>query len=252
MNTYGETNYDGTDYMVKVVDSQNGKPISGAEVIINKGDEQENAITGSDGWAYFRPFHFTVKDDAEGVISFKISAKGYITLEDKCPCFQQEKALRKDDLEIDSYSIVLSWGKKPLDLDSHLWFQDNHVFYSEKKGSLPNKESELDIDDTESYGPETVTIHKKYSNEIYYYSVHDYTNRKKGSSNELSSISNAKVYVYASQVEGPIMKFHVPTGKTGNKWDVFYIDKKGKIVTVNQISQSFYSTGVSVKHFKKR
>ncbi|MCP4989265.1 MAG: hypothetical protein GY928_25370, partial [Colwellia sp.] len=241
INAYSGTKYE--YYEVKIVDAQDGKPIQGAEVIIKKGEEEKKGITKSNGYVTFKPFPFTEEDDRDGLISFEVSAQGYYPLEDKCPCFQHPIALSKRIVTPDSFRIVLMWGEKPKDLDSHLWFQDNHVFYSEKKGTLPNMKSELDIDDTDSYGPETVTILNKYSNEIYYYSVHDYTNRKNGSSNELSSISDARVYVYASQEEGPMMKFHVPEGKTGNKWDVFYIDKNGEIVTVNRISQSNYTTG---------
>ncbi|MCP4986791.1 MAG: hypothetical protein GY928_12290, partial [Colwellia sp.] len=239
-NAFGGTKYD--HYVVKIVDSQNGNPISGAEVIIKKGQEQIKGIT-KNGYAVFRPFPFTEEDDMEGFISFEVRAMGYSILKGKCPCFATVKVLRKKPVTPDSYRIVLIWGKKPLDLDAHLWFMNNHVYYSKEKGTRPNMKSELDIEDSDGYGPEIVTIYNKYPNEIYYYSVHDYTNRKNGSSNELSSISDARVYVYASQEEGPMMKFHVPEGKTGNKWDVFYIDKNGEIVTVNRISQSNYTTG---------
>ncbi len=77
-----------------------------------------------------------------------------------------------------------------------------------------------------------------------------FTNRQKRGSNELSIISDARVYVYASGEKEPIKKYYVPKGKTGNKWDVFYFDKEGKIVSIDQISYSNSSDGSSMMPLK--
>jgi len=50
--------------------------------------------------------------------------------------------------------IVLSWGANPRDLDSHFVGEDIHVFYGNKSAKGVN----LDCDDTNGYGPETITI----------------------------------------------------------------------------------------------
>ena len=59
-----------------------------------------------------------------------------------------------ETLDDDEYRVILTWGSSPSDLDSHLEGPGYHVFYSNKTG----KNAELDVDDTTSYGPETVTF----------------------------------------------------------------------------------------------
>ena len=87
------------------------------------------------------------------------------------------------------------------------------------------------MDDTSSYGPETITILdiSAYDGNVMY-SVHDYTNRYVDNSTELSS-SNAKVQVYKG---GLLIKTYcVPTGSSGTVWNVFYIDSDNRIHDVN-------------------
>lgn len=129
------------------------------------------------------------------------------------------------------YHIVLTWGENPDDLDSHLNAtyegSRDHVYYSDMTGYYSN----LDVDDTTSYGPETITIldAAAYSGNIMY-SVHDYTNRNSSSSNRMS-YSNAKVQVYRG---GQLVEtFYIPTGVTATVWNVFYIDSENRIHAVN-------------------
>lgn len=129
------------------------------------------------------------------------------------------------------YHIVLTWGLQPRDLDSHLnaTYQDSrdHIYYSDKYGYYAN----LDVDDTTSYGPETITIEDitKYSGDIMY-SVHDYTNRYSDSSTGLAT-SGAVVKVYRG---GRLLEtYYVPSDKQGTVWNVFYIDSNGNIHAVN-------------------
>ncbi|MDD4370176.1 MAG: hypothetical protein PHD56_03725 [Anaerostipes sp.] len=60
--------------------------------------------------------------------------------------------------------VVLSWNDKPADLDSHLFtprkssgneVKDCHIWFGRKDDSSKNS---LDVDDTDGYGPETITI----------------------------------------------------------------------------------------------
>ena len=60
------------------------------------------------------------------------------------------------------YRMVLRWEENPRDLDTHVWVPDGagyyHIFYSNKGSLAQFPFAELDIDDTTSFGPETVTI----------------------------------------------------------------------------------------------
>ena len=130
--------------------------------------------------------------------------------------------------------IVLQWGLNPRDLDSHLTGPTPsgrrfHVFYSH---TIENEAAELDVDDTSSYGPETITIHRLIPG-VYRYAVHDYTNRNANPSTGLAQ-SGASVKVFLS--DGREQTFTVPNAP-GTVWTVFEIDgATGTVTPVNAMS----------------
>ncbi len=126
-------------------------------------------------------------------------------------------------LSSDEIRIVLTWGATPSDLDSHITGPDPdegrfHVYYS-NSSFYHNSEvyCNLDVDDTSSYGPETVTILHQTGG-LYRYSVHDYSNRNSTTSQALSN-SGATVRVYFGSML--IQTFYVPTATVGTLWTVF-------------------------------
>jgi hypothetical protein len=100
--------------------------------------------------------------------------------------------------------IILTWGENPRDLDSHLTGPKDgssdrfHVYYSARNNcsSSPCDSSIpawLDVDDTTSYGPETITIQKvngAFVSGTYRYYIHHYA----GSSDIPNSSSSIQVY----------------------------------------------------------
>lgn len=131
------------------------------------------------------------------------------------------------------YAIVLSWGEEPSDLDSHLFTTTNygveHVWYADKNDNLS---SYLDVDDTTSYGPETVTIRNFDSNKYYKYCVVDYTNSSNGYYGSYDmSYSNATVKVYSAG--GHVATYHVPVNRRGVVWEVFEI-RNGMITPIQR------------------
>lgn len=142
------------------------------------------------------------------------------------------------------YRIVLTWGQTPSDLDSHLVANTDtgdmiHVFYSQKNPSPFY--ANLDVDDTTSYGPETITITNFEGLSGIRYAVHDYTNRSATSSTAMS-YSNAIVRVFKGSEL--LRTFVVPTGYGGTEWDVFTLDSNGRITTVNSMSYTYDPTDV--------
>ncbi|MBE6813691.1 MAG: hypothetical protein E7523_12540 [Ruminococcaceae bacterium] len=131
-----------------------------------------------------------------------------------------------------NYRVVLRWGAVPSDLDSHMTAYTTsgayeHVYYSDKIGSTAN----LDIDDTSSYGPETITITDfEALSDGFTYSVHDYSN-KGSSNNSVLSSSGAVVELYKDNTL--LKKYYVPTDKIGTVWRVFSIDAEGNITDIN-------------------
>ncbi len=136
-------------------------------------------------------------------------------------------------LNADSLRVVLTWGSSPSDLDSHLLIdsnsdgtQDYHVYYSSKTGG----NATLDVDDTSSYGPETITIDVN-DNATYKYYVYNYS----GGSDSTLTNSSAKIKIYIGTATVAEYEFNVPTG-SGRYWDVFtYNAKTGEFIFNNTI-----------------
>lgn len=130
----------------------------------------------------------------------------------------------------DEYRIVLTWGSTPSDLDSHLFYYKNgkqqfHVCYWNKVAYLNGqKVANLDLDDTSSYGPETITITVDadlVENGELHYCVHNYSG---GSASALSD-SGATVRIYrGNQLE---KTYNITRNREGMVWHVFKIDENG-------------------------
>ncbi len=199
--------------------------IANAQVILQKNGEQSaSASTNVDGRA---TVNSSSTNGADNLLIIKKS--DYSTLVAKCPCDGMTYALSPVLKDLNSMRIVLNWGQSPLDLDSHLSYRNQHVYWDNKQGQDAN----LDVDDTDSYGPETVTIDKRLDGQYYVYSVHDYSDRTQPNTTNLSN-SQAKVMVYAG--ESLIRSYYIPTGLTGNLWTVFRISPEGEIQDINRIS----------------
>lgn len=146
---------------------------------------------------------------------------------------QQNAVMAPAQAEGDSWTIVLTWGENPRDLDSHvvgtLSNGDNfHVYFSHKSQYDGDIEvCNLDRDDTTSYGPETITL-KANSSAPYYYYIYRYA----GVGSVASSGAQIKVY----HGSDPVRTFNVPTGYgDGDYWNVFAI-VDGKLVIQNTIT----------------
>lgn len=199
------------------------KAIAGAKVTLQRhGQQSISAVTDAQGRVRLNN---PQPDTSDSLLI--VSAPGYSNLVVKCPCAGMSYALSPVMSNLDGMRIVLNWGEHPLDLDSHIVFPNNHVYFSEMTGD----DAQLDVDDTDSYGPETITLERKRDGERYVYAVHDFTNRETpglGLSN-----SRAKVFVYIG--ESLVRSYYVPTGQRGNLWTVFAISESGEFEDYNSI-----------------
>ena len=211
---------------IVIRDSDTGVPIPNADVDIDntwqmKSDKEgkldlpdsiqegEHTITVKKGDEYVQTVeNFTV-------------AKGEITT---APQISIPKAV-----DFERIKIVLDWGEFPWDLDAHVVDGTNHVFFSAKKeGNL-----ELDRDDVNSYGPETITILNPDKNKVYSYYVFDCSNADNPESTRLST-SQAQVKIYFGNEF--VDSFKITPNKKGISWHVFDVVKGNKIVNKNKIS----------------
>ena len=165
-----------------------------------------------------------VADGADNLLIIK--KPGYSNLVVKCPCAGMTYAISPVMENLDGLRVVLTWGQSPSDLDSHMIFPGNNIYFNSKTGT----DAELDVDDTDSYGPETITLQKKHYGESYVYAVHDFSNRTNTGSTALSE-SQAKVFVYMGQ--SLVRTYYVPTNRTGNLWTVFRMTGSGDFQDIN-------------------
>ena len=202
--------------------------LAGVSVILQKnGEASLTATTDANGkTSIANPFNGV--DD--NTINMIIKKDGYSNLVVKCPCNNLSYALSPSMTNLDGLRVVLQWGPEPKDLDSHLSFPGKHIYFSNKAGS----DSKLDVDDTDGFGPETITIDKKHPGEKYLYAVHNYTEGGKKGSISISTISKAKVFVYIGS--SLVRTFYPPKNKVGNTWVVFGIGDNGEFYDINKFA----------------
>jgi len=202
--------------------------IPDASIILQKnGETSVKTVTGANGKAYFTaPFNGV--DDSS--ISMIVKKDGYSNLVVKCPCAGLTYALSPNMENLDGMRIVLNWGAEPKDLDSHLAYSGNHVYFMDKQGDQAN----LDVDHVDGYGPETITLTQKKSGVKYLYAVHNYSEGDQKGSTSISSISKAKVFVYVGS--SLVRTFTPPKGRVGNTWVVFGIGANGEFYDINKFA----------------
>ncbi|MGF6152411.1 tetratricopeptide repeat protein [Pseudomonas fluorescens] len=168
-------------------------------------------------------------DDASNLLIIK--KPGYSNLVVKCPCKGMTYAISPVMTNLDGLRVVLTWGATPSDLDSHMIFPGNNIYFGSQHGDDAN----LDVDDTTSYGPETITLEKKHYGESYVYAVHDFSNSGNPNSRALSN-SQAKVFVYMGQ--SLVRTYYVPQNRSGNLWTVFRMTGSGDFQDINNFTGS--------------
>ncbi len=201
------------------------KKIADAQVVIQRTGEQ-SLSTNSDASGKAHIVNSSPDTNDSLII---IKKPGYSTLIAKCPCDGMSYALSPVLKGLDSMRVVLSWGAKPRDLDSHMVYGKDHLFFENKSGTGGN----LDVDDTDSYGPETITITKRNDGQSYVYAVHDFSNKLNPHALSLSN-SGAKVFIYVG--ESLVRTFYVPKNINGNLWTVFKMDQDGTLQDINIVS----------------
>ncbi|WP_264085767.1 YfaP family protein [Pectobacterium polaris] len=206
------------------------KKIDDATVILQKNGAQ--SVTARSDVAGRAALNAPFDVDQDSLLIIKKA--GYSDLVVKCPCDGMTYAVSPVMKSLDGMRIVLTWGEKPADLDSHLIYPGNHIYFSHKKG----RDANLDVDNTDSFGPETITIDKKRLGESYIYAVHDYSNGDKANSLALSA-SSAKIFVYVGSSQ--VRSYSVPLNKTGNIWTVFRLNPNGDFEDINAVGEADFS-----------
>ncbi|GHT82772.1 hypothetical protein FACS1894137_02310 [Spirochaetia bacterium] len=207
-------------------DANTGRPLNGSRVLIDGGAAM---VTDSDGLVIFsRP--------QDGEHRFMFQKDGYVTVQDTFTVMLGTIVFNKYSVPpaqpLKQIKIVLDWIASPADLDLHLVKNGAyHISYHDMKKS-DDGTAWLDRDDTNGYGPETITISLLDNNASYRVYIHDYTDRDRANSTRLST-SKATVRIYSNNELS--RKFVIPQNKSGVIWNACDIIN-GEIKTVNTVN----------------
>lgn len=210
-------------------DAEDGLPVKEAKIVV---DSIGEFVTDKKGFVSLPRLE-------DGEYSLIFSANGYISESFDFTVragFVPHYRFAVSKVLVGSYArIVLEWGERPADLDLHLEKEgDYHISYRNMRVSADGV-AQLDRDDTNSYGPETITITEWTPNMRYFIYVVDYTNKSKSKTSDLSN-STATVKVYDKN--GLIQTFDVPVGQNGNRWNICDM-YNGKITTNQTITLNY-------------
>ena len=205
-----------------VVDAMTGEGVPEAELVF--AGQEDASHTGEASTD--RKGAFSVELDPD-VYDVTITADGYVveTFEfemEKDRNYSGEQFIISPELAAGTARIVLEWGSEPQDLDSYLIGDSDSggsvfVSYYRKTASSGGETlAELDVDDTNGYGPETITLYDL--NGVYRYTVVDY---------RLTSTLQdygATVKVYLPGQAQPEVITVSPGAGIENIWEVFELD----------------------------
>ncbi len=189
------------------IDAETSVPIKDANITI---DNIGTFRTDKDGLIYF-------KTPRDGDYSFSFQKSGYASLDDTFEVmfgsiFFNRYSIPKI-LELENVKLVLDWGDTPRDLDLHLVKRGSngyHISYRNTK-RLNDGKVWLDRDDTNGYGPETITITENDNAANYLVYVHNYSDRNNSNSSSLSK-SKAVLRVFNNNS----LEYTVKLQKSGN------------------------------------
>jgi hypothetical protein len=177
----------------------------------------------------------------EGEYYYEVSAENYIT--GSGSIHVSETGIWGENIELapaldgQVARIVLQWWETPANLDAHLWgpLPNGSRFHVYHTNAHQPDEADLDVNDTTSYGPETIDI-LRFNPGPYRFYVHNYTNRN---ANPNRALGQSGAWVKLLLNTGEIYTFYVPY-LYGTAWRVFEID--GATGQVTEVNTMFYQS----------
>jgi len=222
---------------VQVYNAFTGAFLSGATVSIGG----HTATTNSSGIASFTAL-------TEGAASLSVTDTGFVSATQGATLVCSSTNViavalspasgQTGGLSTGQFRVILTWGENPNDLDSHMtgpnadgsrWHVD---FADDASGGI----CALDVDDTTSYGPETITCPESslvsLRNGIYRYSVHQYA----GS----GTIGTSAASVRLEFANGTVYNYTPPAGAwlgVNDVWTVFELTVNNGSISVAPVNR---------------
>lgn len=225
-----------------VTDAFNGQPVPGATISVSgqitttdaNGNYFISNIPFGSLEADFSAFNtsgpapLTVSftdQSSEGTHTLICSKEGYLTYSNKRIEIPPGETLQLNIslspvLNAGAVRFVLNWGAFPADLDSHLLTpeiggQSYHLFYDQPGNDTEIPFAKLDFDVLSGFGPETMTIYKRYPGTYRYY-VHNFS--------EVPSITVSQAVLQIYDSTGLLHTLKVPSTGHGLYWYVGDLD----------------------------
>ena len=226
----------------RIVDAFDASSIAYADLEVYAGINQTSgtpvAVAQSDEYGMY------TLSLAPGNYTLRASAEGYLA--DSAPIVVISELSQDNQdctltplLQDGEMRVILTWGSYPYDLDSHLvgpaingtfhtFYYDQEYYYD---GVLYDN---LDVDDTDSYGPETTSVYVGLDGTYTFY-VHNYSDCDETVSSTMAT-SGAQVKLYLAGQSTPIV-YNVPN-QPGTLWTVFSVEN-GVITPINEMSYHY-------------
>ncbi|MCR5795290.1 MAG: tetratricopeptide repeat protein [Solobacterium sp.] len=196
-----------------VIDAQTGEGVPYASIAFHADNQvgvvMETVETESDG-------SYSVELEP-GFYIAEVSCDEYVTIYSELDLGSAQTEEEKDfiitkETAEGEIRVVLEWGTYPNDLDSHMVINGTDVYFANKEfysgGTLV---AELDHDDVDGVGPETITLHD--SSFSFRYFIHNFS--RTGD----IGVSGARVTIYLPG-ESPIT-VDIDSSISGDYWNVF-------------------------------
>lgn len=220
----------------RILNALNVAPIQNAAVVFENADTKEKTspvMTDSDG-----VYSITLP---VGIYTMSVSADNFTSTEVSAYSLSQPRTTLGDVtlnpiLPEGDYRVVLHWGENPRDLDSHVIGKLSngssfHTYFSHMNDyDGETLVCSLDVDDTTSYGPETITLHPT-TNDKYTYYIYNYS----GNGGGTLAASECWIQLFVGDRE---FRYYVPTDQgDGRYWTVFSITD-GVITPINTVGNN--------------
>ena len=217
--------------------SFNGLPVPGATLRIDGANWAAGDVTDANGEVLLN-----VPANATGAVRMLDSQGNWITLRASETMAGPGQTILNTYTEADGVvqqiaTVILAWGPRPTDLDSHMTVPTeggrSHVYYS-SMGSLTNSPfCALNTDDTTSFGPEIVTVTRALTG-TYRYAVHNYSTNAQHPITD----SDATVTLITRDRGGRIYSVPQDNPANENYWGVFDLvfDASGAL-TIRDVNQ---------------
>ncbi len=233
-----------------IVVDESGRPVPDARVLSQGIDAaiMAEAFTGTDGSFTINALKNSLTD-VWATSGSRASVAARVTVLEECPVALADPLV----LEVPAYTISLTWGAEPSDLDTHwyipaTWTTDYdlyRIYYGNQGLMGEDPYASLDTDDTSSYGPEIISGTRLYNGRFQYW-IHDYSSN----SSTVLQASEASVQL---EVAGTLRQYNaadvsLEDADTTGWWHVFdiVISAEGESVTVEPVMefQPQYTDGI--------